>query len=258
MSRADRCRFPADYPRTPKFSPTASPTMVFPSSASSSPIVGALAQEPPADGPPGSALGGSTSPCHFRRPARMTQPQGRAWADYTPTTPGAALKIFGFFGSDADGPHGGGASPARSAIVRSVPSSDEVQENDTTCTNADSPCAATQASTTEESSDQSGDSPMSPTKPRCRSVDGSDGVDASELPSVGSALHDGKGGCRPCAWFWKSGCINGTLCRHCHLCPQGEYKRRKEEKREQFAMNGVVIRRKKNKKPKAACSTSDV
>jgi len=48
------------------------------------------------------------------------------------------------------------------------------------------------------------------------------------LPSLGSALH-GSGDCRPCAWFWKpQGCHNGEACRRCHLCPEGELKRRKK------------------------------
>jgi len=52
----------------------------------------------------------------------------------------------------------------------------------------------------------------------------------SEVPSLGSALHD-SGECRPCAWFWKlQGCQNGRECRHCHLCPDGEIKVRKKEK----------------------------
>jgi len=50
------------------------------------------------------------------------------------------------------------------------------------------------------------------------------------LPSVGSAEH-ASGNCKPCAWFWKrQGCRNGEDCRHCHLCPETELKRRKKEK----------------------------
>jgi hypothetical protein len=50
------------------------------------------------------------------------------------------------------------------------------------------------------------------------------------LPSVGSAMH-GSGSCRPCAWFYKAqGCSNGSECRHCHLCPDGELKSRKKDK----------------------------
>lgn len=49
-------------------------------------------------------------------------------------------------------------------------------------------------------------------------------------PSHGSVLH-GDGGCRPCAWFWKSsGCENGPECGHCHMCPEGEIKSRKKAK----------------------------
>lgn len=50
------------------------------------------------------------------------------------------------------------------------------------------------------------------------------------LPSPGSAAH-GTGACRPCAWFWRpEGCQNGTSCRHCHLCPEGELITRKKAK----------------------------
>lgn len=50
------------------------------------------------------------------------------------------------------------------------------------------------------------------------------------LPSVGSALH-GCGGCTACAWFWKpQGCANGEDCPYCHLCPQGEIRRRRKMK----------------------------
>lgn len=50
-------------------------------------------------------------------------------------------------------------------------------------------------------------------------------------PSNGSALHDGTGRCRPCAWFWKpQGCSNGQGCCHCHMCPEGELKARKKSK----------------------------
>lgn len=54
----------------------------------------------------------------------------------------------------------------------------------------------------------------------------------SEYPSIGSALHSAlyeSGSCRPCAWFWKpQGCLNGFDCRHCHLCPASELKRRRK------------------------------
>jgi len=52
---------------------------------------------------------------------------------------------------------------------------------------------------------------------------------APSLPSVGSALHC-SGQCRPCAWYWKpQSCQWGSECRHCHLCPIGELRRRKKE-----------------------------
>lgn len=50
----------------------------------------------------------------------------------------------------------------------------------------------------------------------------------SMRPSVGSVLH-GSGLCKPCAWLWKpTGCANGVECRHCHLCPEGEIRRRRK------------------------------
>lgn len=56
------------------------------------------------------------------------------------------------------------------------------------------------------------------------------------FPTPGSALH-GTGACRPCAWFWKSqGCENGSECRHCHLCPEGEIKSRRKTKVRSFRL----------------------
>merc|ERR1712216_1072879 len=54
--------------------------------------------------------------------------------------------------------------------------------------------------------------------------------DTRTLPSVGAALH-ASGECKPCAWFWKpESCQWGVECRHCHLCPMGELRRRKKER----------------------------
>jgi len=48
--------------------------------------------------------------------------------------------------------------------------------------------------------------------------------------SVGSESH-GTGECKPCAWFWKpEGCKNDKECLYCHLCPEGERRRKKKEK----------------------------
>eukprot|EP00441_Pelagodinium_beii_P031716 CAMPEP_0197642986 /NCGR_PEP_ID=MMETSP1338-20131121/16471_1 /TAXON_ID=43686 ORGANISM="Pelagodinium beii, Strain RCC1491" /NCGR_SAMPLE_ID=MMETSP1338 /ASSEMBLY_ACC=CAM_ASM_000754 /LENGTH=216 /DNA_ID=CAMNT_0043216189 /DNA_START=98 /DNA_END=748 /DNA_ORIENTATION=- len=56
------------------------------------------------------------------------------------------------------------------------------------------------------------------------------GEETSVLPSPGSAVH-GSGECKPCAWLWKPrGCANATICDYCHLCPEGELKRRKKAK----------------------------
>ena len=47
--------------------------------------------------------------------------------------------------------------------------------------------------------------------------------------SFGSRMH-GTGNCRPCAFFWKpAGCNSGNECVHCHLCPDGEKRRRKKQ-----------------------------
>jgi len=52
------------------------------------------------------------------------------------------------------------------------------------------------------------------------------------VPSKGSARHY-NGTCRPCAWLHRSdgsGCRNAEACLYCHLCPNGELKRRKKAK----------------------------
>jgi len=51
-------------------------------------------------------------------------------------------------------------------------------------------------------------------------------------PSEGSAFH-GTSRCSPCGWFWKpQGCHHGQRCRYCHLCNEGEIKRRKKARSE--------------------------
>merc|ERR1719220_2631553 len=58
------------------------------------------------------------------------------------------------------------------------------------------------------------------------------GIEAnfSVSPSHGSLLH-GTSKCKPCAWFWKpGGCQKQQDCTHCHLCPPGEIKVRKNAK----------------------------
>lgn len=58
-------------------------------------------------------------------------------------------------------------------------------------------------------------------------------------PSLGSRFHgklaqDGSKACDPCVWFWKKGgCTNGTNCKRCHMCPDGEAKIRRKEKMKQ-------------------------
>jgi len=52
-----------------------------------------------------------------------------------------------------------------------------------------------------------------------------------ELPSLGSASHAQRK-CKPCAFVHKSGCESGFGCKFCHLCPPGEKKIRKQERKE--------------------------
>jgi len=52
---------------------------------------------------------------------------------------------------------------------------------------------------------------------------------SQDLPSVGSALH-GSGRCKPCAFIFKKGCMNGVECEYCHLCEPGEKKKRQRLK----------------------------
>lgn len=53
---------------------------------------------------------------------------------------------------------------------------------------------------------------------------------SAALPTVGSADHR-YGTCRPCAFMHTKGCNNGVQCSFCHLCPAGERKLRKREKK---------------------------
>lgn len=75
-------------------------------------------------------------------------------------------------------------------------------------------------------------------------VDESDKAsEASELSPLrgaetpGSRRHGVE--CNPCAWYWKpQGCMRGSECGYCHLCPEGEVKLRKKVK--VAAMRGVA------------------
>mmetsp|Transcript_95654 Transcript_95654/g.274647 ORF Transcript_95654/g.274647 Transcript_95654/m.274647 type:complete len:368 (+) Transcript_95654:66-1169(+) len=55
---------------------------------------------------------------------------------------------------------------------------------------------------------------------------------SDERPTMGSTTHRG-GNCKPCAFLYTKGCMNGTECPFCHLCDAGEKKRRQKEKKEQ-------------------------
>jgi hypothetical protein len=65
-------------------------------------------------------------------------------------------------------------------------------------------------------------------------------TDSLGLWSVGSVGHE-YGNCKPCAFLWKDplqpGCQNGRDCTFCHLCPPGEVKRRKTDKKIVRKMN---------------------
>merc|ERR1719359_1658514 len=47
--------------------------------------------------------------------------------------------------------------------------------------------------------------------------------------SIGSAKH-ATGDCKPCGFLWKKGCHKAQNCEFCHLCPEGEVKKRKRDK----------------------------
>lgn len=65
-------------------------------------------------------------------------------------------------------------------------------------------------------------------------------VASGQIPSVGSAIHDGTGKCSPCAWFWKPrGCQSESSCGYCHLCPEGELKNRKKAKIAAIKMGAI-------------------
>jgi len=65
--------------------------------------------------------------------------------------------------------------------------------------------------------------------PEMSSSHASPADNTSLSPSLGSEKHPV--GCSPCAWFWKTqGCSNGSECRRCHLCGEGELKVRKKSK----------------------------
>jgi hypothetical protein len=57
---------------------------------------------------------------------------------------------------------------------------------------------------------------------------------SAEMPSRGSALHQ-FGACKPCAFVFAEGCVNGINCQFCHLCEPGEKRRRRKERRKMAA-----------------------
>jgi hypothetical protein len=66
-------------------------------------------------------------------------------------------------------------------------------------------------------------------------------IDRPPEKSRGSESH-GSGECKPCAWFHHpDGCRHASDCEFCHLCPNGEIKKRKKEKQKMIrAMKDVT------------------
>lgn len=56
-------------------------------------------------------------------------------------------------------------------------------------------------------------------------------VGSADCPTVGSEAHR-TGTCKPCAFLYTKGCMNGVECTFCHLCDEGEKKRRQKERKE--------------------------
>lgn len=75
-------------------------------------------------------------------------------------------------------------------------------------------------------------------------------AEEGDSPSIGSTEHGG-GECTPCAWFWKpDSCLNAKDCRYCHLCPDGELKKRKKQKVAKMRL-GLVTPKNNAKSPVA-------
>merc|ERR1712211_96285 len=56
-------------------------------------------------------------------------------------------------------------------------------------------------------------------------------------PSVGSAGHH-LGLCKPCDFMYRTNCRAGASCKFCHLCPPGEIRNRKKQKK---AMKSAAV-----------------
>eukprot|EP00928_Gymnodinium_smaydae_P089757 TRINITY_DN73669_c0_g1_i1.p1 TRINITY_DN73669_c0_g1~~TRINITY_DN73669_c0_g1_i1.p1 ORF type:complete len:408 (+),score=62.91 TRINITY_DN73669_c0_g1_i1:73-1224(+) len=74
--------------------------------------------------------------------------------------------------------------------------------------------------------------------PGTREVQLADAVPEPELgspalPTKGSSEHR-HGTCKPCAFVYTKGCSNGVECTFCHLCPPGERKQRRKERKIQL------------------------
>mmetsp|Transcript_75736 Transcript_75736/g.216887 ORF Transcript_75736/g.216887 Transcript_75736/m.216887 type:complete len:315 (+) Transcript_75736:105-1049(+) len=61
-----------------------------------------------------------------------------------------------------------------------------------------------------------------------------DATVALPTQSQGSSSH-ASGHCKPCAFFHTKGCASGEECSFCHLCDEGEKKRRSMDKRQERA-----------------------
>lgn len=78
--------------------------------------------------------------------------------------------------------------------------------------------------------------PQSPSPPGAphRTWPRTDATVALPNQSQGSTSH-ASGHCKPCAFFHTKGCASGEECSFCHLCDEGEKKRRSINKREERA-----------------------
>jgi len=92
----------------------------------------------------------------------------------------------------------------------------------------------------------------SPASPPVQAAAPTEAPEPEALPSVGSALHSA-GLCKPCAWFWKpQGCENGQECGHCHSCPEGALRARRQVRQAAMRAEGVPVARRSRRLGKAA------
>mmetsp|Transcript_73743 Transcript_73743/g.171011 ORF Transcript_73743/g.171011 Transcript_73743/m.171011 type:complete len:246 (-) Transcript_73743:432-1169(-) len=107
--------------------------------------------------------------------------------------------------------------------MESVAGIDECNADPGTCSTTDT--SGTLSPRGAPSSGSSGADVSCPTSPR--STPG--GLSPAVL-TQGSRTH-WLGSCKPCAFVHKGVCASGVNCRFCHLCPPGEKKKRKRERK---------------------------